>query len=159
MSSGAGGVGRRGERWSSRGFCLGVLRQRHHQSWAGELQRVTKGDKIMSGATASCWRTAPVPDVLQEAQESKRTQTQPMMPGWSAAPLRSIRFGCETTSTVARPEPVIWNLSFGPRRWVNDQLFWRPSYFLSGVSARLPALSLPDMCRCALILPWRARQQ
>lgn len=46
------------------GFCLGVIRQRHHQSWEGELQRVTMGDKIMSGATATWWGTARVPVLI-----------------------------------------------------------------------------------------------
>lgn len=45
-------------------FCLGVIRQRHHQSWAGELQWVTIGDKIMSGATATWWGTARVPVLI-----------------------------------------------------------------------------------------------
>lgn len=46
------------------GFCLGVIRQRHHQSWEGELQRVTMGDKIMSGATVTRWGTARVPVMI-----------------------------------------------------------------------------------------------
>lgn len=46
------------------GFCLGVIRQRHHQSWAGELQWVTIGDKIMTGATATWWETARVPVLI-----------------------------------------------------------------------------------------------